>query len=218
MMLFMFLAFPLAIALALTMKDISEHGQKKVSLIIGFSIAVVYSFIDLFFTSAYFLTPYAFFPNFVYSFLYDIFIPAALCSAFLFFFVKKTEYRWCELFYILLGFYCVYLPARSLNINDIFGLYELVLKPLIIVCMVYAYKNITLWMYLYQKGKVELPFIKNTATLKVVSVFSYLLCTCIPAIIDSLYMVDISILLLLFVSVLYAFASTYLGIYIHRKI
>ncbi|MFI3258018.1 MAG: hypothetical protein R3Y36_06950 [Spirochaetales bacterium] len=118
----------------------SEHmfpvtDKRIVPALMGFFVAVIYSFIELFFTSAYYLAPYSFFANYRYFFTFEVIIPCFLCFTIMFLFVRKQENRFFALYFMILGFYTVYFPARVLNRNILFDNYILFVKPVIYVAM-----------------------------------------------------------------------------------
>ncbi len=215
----MILAFPLAIAYCLYSKDLyALELHKKVSLCIGFFIGVLYTFINLFFTSAYYLAPYSFFLNFLHTLFYDTIIPIALCLVFLFFFIKKTEFKWCELPFMLMGFYCVYFPARLFNVYEVFGSFELFIKPLLTVCMVYASSIALSFLYLYKRKTVQSLFKQSDSVIKMIVIVLLALSFIMPSVIEALHMISIPFFIVLVVSVLYCAAIVYGSILLHKKI
>ncbi len=214
----MIFLFPLAVAFTIVTKNGTIALHKNVSIVIGFLLAVVYSFIDLFFTSAYYLAPYAFLPNFFYSFLYDTLIPIVICSLFLLLFVRRFDFKWCELYLFLLGFYTVYFPARSFNVNEVFSWYELFIKPLVTVSMVFAIKNISLFLSLYLKDSTKYPFKKSLTMFNVFIVILCILSLFMPSIIETLYLLDMSVFTWALFSLLYSFAIVYGSSFFHKKI
>ncbi len=206
----MFLAFPLLTAYCLIEKKVyPEATYKYVSTIIGFLLASLYSFFDLFFTSAYYLTPHAFFSNFLHSLVADVLLPFLICGVFLFILVHTYRYKWHELFYILLGFFCVYFPARTLNINAVLGWYELFIKPIVMICAIIGIKNCIVFLYQYvEKPRESLK--KHVHVLFCISIsFAFLLCLIALPVIEAFYMLGSVSWILIPVSLLISFGIIY---------
>ncbi len=218
MILFMILAFPLLAAYSLLDKTFYvAAAYKKISIIFGFLLASLYSFFVLFFIPAYYLTPYAFLPNFLYSFTHDTFFPIVFCSLFLFLLVKKFQYKWHELYYIMLGFYIVFFPARSLNINTIFGLHALFVKPVLMVSMVYVLKNILQFSYKYIEISKEMHTSKKDIAIKIVIVLSFLVCLAFPSVFEALYMIGALSWILIPIALLFCSAVVYGSSIVNKK-
>ncbi len=219
MILFMLLAFPIIIAYSLLMKNFYPEAQyKAVPLLAGFFLAVVYSFFQLFFFPAYYLIQYSFLSNFVYNFFYDVFIPLALCTLFLFVLAKKYNNKAYELYYLALGFFAVYVPARTFNITITFGSYELFFKPLLLVAMVYISKNIIIVAYRYNATVKERFSSKQHVAIKSGIAFAFVLCYMLPSVIETLYMLSVSYIILIPLILLYVVGFSYGSIIANKKL
>ncbi len=213
----MILAFPLLIVCSFLCKEFfSEGTHKKVPIVIGFLLAAVYTFIDLFFTSAYYLTPYAFMPNFMYSFIYDIAIPLGISALFLLVFIKAFHFKWNELYYIALGFFVVYFPARIMNTNITLDWYDLFVKPLIFCSMLFGLKNVVAYTYaLFNKKDVE----KNKLLLiRVIVIVAYIVCIMFPNAIDAFEAIGMPEWFLLVLMIFYCSGIIIGSIVLRKKI
>lgn len=204
MTMFMILALPLMIVYSIMAKDFFIEAKQRVfSIVIGITMSIIYTFIDLFFTSPYYTNQFAFFPNFLHSFFFEIAIPIAFCSFFILLFIKNKQNKWYQLYFMLLGFLVVYFPARIFNENALYNWYLLFSKPIIILSMLYSLKNCIIFSYSY-RDTLHKELKTHFKVFSIIGiVFSYILCLTIPSVIDSLYILDIPNWVLAIVSVLY---------------
>lgn len=210
MMLFMFLLLPIMLVYSVTVKDfLPTVKQRYAPALIGFLVAALYSFIELFFFSAYYLAPYDFFSNYAYFFTFEVLIPCLLCFSLLFFCIKKQKNRFMVLYFILLGFYTVYFPSRLINRNSTFDWYLVLAKPILYASMLYSIKNLI--AYAYQC--VNKPTIdenkKNTANSVNILKFSlvFIACLAIPPAIDVMHLLVLPMWSIILTTVLYSIAA-----------
>ena len=207
----MILAIPTMIVYSIIEKDFFIEAKQRIfSIIIGICISIIYTFIDLFFTSPFYMNEYSFFPNFLHSFFFEIIIPVGISALFILLFIKKDQNKWYQLYFIALGFIAIYMPARIFNENTLYNWYLLFSKPIIMLSMLYGLKNCIIFSYKYKE-----QISKNLKTqIKILSVtgiaFTYLLCLIIPSIIDSAYILGIADWLLAIITIFYS-ASMIIG-------
>ena len=201
----MILAIPTMIVYSIIEKDFFIKAKQRLfSIVVGILISIIYVFIDLFFTSSFYSSRYAFFPNFMHSLFLEIVIPVGICSIFIFFFIKKDQYKWYQLYFMTLGFLAIYIPATILNENAVYNWYIIFSKPIIMLSVLYGIKNCIIFSYTYKEH-----FHKNLKTqVKIFSitgiVFAYILCLTGAPMIDSAYVLGIPNWILAIITVFYS--------------
>lgn len=210
MMLFMFLLFPIMLTYSLFVKDFSSMvKQRYVPALIGILVGALYSFIELLFFSAYYLAPYVFLYNYAYFLFFEVLIPCVLCFIILFFFIKKQKNRFMLLYFILLGFYTVYFPARLMNRNDVFDWYLILVKPILYVAMLYGMQNFITYLY---KTICSYGAEGNTNTINKIFIFkvflTFFLCVTVPPTIDVMHLFVFPAWIIIFLSIFYSLVAT----------
>jgi len=153
MKLFMFLAIPLSLVYTVTKSD--EDALPYSSALTGLILGAFYAFIECMFTSAYYLMRYAFFPNYVFYLFFEVVLPCLFCTAVRIFFSKERDTVLPALYFVIAGFYAVYMPARIMHRNTQFDWYLLFVKPLLYIFMLGGVKHMLSFLY----GMVDfLPF------------------------------------------------------------
>ncbi len=204
-----FLFFIVALFCAVTKNYFNIVKNKLTSILIGFLLGIIVSFIALFFTSMYYLSPYSFFPNFFHYFFNDTLFPFILCSVFVFIFIKPYDGKWNELPFFVLGFLSVYFPARALTTSSVFDWYKLFLRPIMFVWMLYGVYNVLLYITSYinnhKSGVQKLTFDMQF----LIRVSCFVLFLIMPSVIDSLYVLDSNVVIIIALFVLYVGACVY---------
>lgn len=199
----MFLLFPLLLVYSLAVKKFSPTVQQRYSpALIGFLFASLYTFIELLFVSAYYLSPYTFFANYIVFFAFEVLIPCVSCFLILTLCVKKQENKFMLLYFVLLGFYTIYFPARIMNRNTIFDWYILFVKPILYASMLLGIKNLITYFYQHIHTAKDSIVAKRICILKFS--LALLVSLLIPPAIDVMDLLNLSLWTILFVSLLYS--------------
>ncbi len=202
MTVFLILVFPILVLFSLLTPD-SQATYRKICVVFGFLIGVLYSFIDLMFFSAYNISSYSFFSNFMHAFLHESLIPIGVNVFFLLACTKKLSLKWYNLYYLLVGFFIVRFPAKVINENLTYDEYILFLKPLVYLCMVWGIKKAIEFLYDY-KNFFDSSYSKRVyQVIGAMLILFLILSVLLPSVIEVVYILGIPMWIQIFVVISY---------------
>lgn len=167
------------------------------SVFIGFVAAVLVCVFKMFFVYSHRVISYNFGSNFAFYLLRQTLLPVILVYGIFFAFSKDTiEYRSKKCFPLLTSFYMVYFPYSIVSSSEgLYSFYPLFVKPFVFLMMIIVFsvciKNI--FSFLAEKKFVLMG-------LYILIAIFYLL---IPAVFDSLYIIDTDIFIMSISSIIY---------------
>ena len=135
----MILVLPISLAYAILKND-SRENAPYASVLTGFVLGALYSFVECKLKSSYYLTRYAFFPNYAFYLCFEVLLPCFFCTAACLIFIKKRDQALLSLFFVLAAFYSVFMPARIIHRNAVFDWYLLFVKPVVYTGMLFVLK------------------------------------------------------------------------------
>ena len=195
MTIFMYLFLPLI----LTLFCFCYRSKKNIPVLyIGIMASIILCAIKMLFFYSHRIVPYSFTENFVYFLIRETLLPSVIIYGLFFCFSKDTlEFKLCSVFPLLTSFYVIYMPFCIVNAaSGYMNSFSLFIKPILIGIML-----ITLGL----SAREIFKYLQNKKYL-FVSVYSlviiiYLL---VPAALESLYLINTSIIWSIICTVLYS--------------
>lgn len=171
------------------------------SFLLGIFISFLYCFIDLLFTSSYKQIPDNFINNLIYFYLFDFFIPFALCFLLVVIASRKSFYhKVLTLLPYFLGFFTIFIPYDCLLKYETTDMFLLFVKPTVFFAMIFS-----LWILIYLFSQS----VKNRSSvgIKILLIFLMILISVVPAVLEILNFLKILFILKLALMILIYFAA-----------
>ena len=134
---------------------------KVFPLLLGLGCGAIYVFFAILFGSEYRIIPADFLKNFSWYFLQEVCLPTVLVTFLFFLFFKDSlAFKIDVLFFVLAGFYTLYIPFRILFSSGAFSAFLLFFKPIFLTCSIIGFSYSLRLIYKNIKGdKLPLLFI-----------------------------------------------------------
>jgi len=95
----------------------------------GVLLGIVYSFCDVLFTFDYYLAKFSFWTNWFHFGFIEMLIPVCIATGLYVLCIKNYTDMFKSLFYLLIGFFTIYMPVRIISRNATYHYYLLFFKP-----------------------------------------------------------------------------------------
>ena len=134
---------------------------KVFPLLLGLGCGAIYVFFAILFGSEYRIIAADFLKNFSWYFLQEVCLPTVLVNFLFFLFFKDSlAFKIDVLFFVLAGFYTLYIPFRILFRSGAFSAFLLFFKPIFLTCSIVGFSFSFRLIYKNMKGeKLPLFFI-----------------------------------------------------------
>ena len=150
------------------------------SFLLAILVSFLYCFIDLIFTSNYKQIPDNFIYNLIYFYLFDFFIPFAICFLLVGIASRKSFYhKVLTILPFLLGFFSVFIPYNCLLKYETTDMFLLFAKPTTYFAMIFS-----LWVLIYLFSQSVKN--KSSVLIKILLVFLMIVVSVIPASLETL--------------------------------
>ncbi|OJF77435.1 MAG: hypothetical protein BKP49_00110 [Treponema sp. CETP13] len=140
----MLLLLPCATAFYISIDN--KKGEIKniySATLFGLIAGILYSFLDVLFTSDYYIAKYSIFSNLLHFGFIEMLIPIIIITSLYFVFIKSYDEMFKALFYVFLAFFAVYMPVRIISRNENIHYFLLFFKPtLFLLSILYCRKII----------------------------------------------------------------------------
>ena len=190
----MFLLLPLILAAYCFYKK-----DKRVipAIFLGIIVAVLVCGFRAFFLYAHRIVPFSFEKNAIYLLMRQSLLPVILVYGIYFFWSKdELSYRIETFFPLMISFYMLYLPYNIISTSGhVFTTFPLFVKPVIFAVMIFS---IALFLSHVEKAFENKRYV-FVALWIIVSIISLV----IPALLESMYILDMNYALVLILSALY---------------
>lgn len=182
MNLFLLALLPVSIFIFYINKDKDNRAYYLPVIFSGIFSASLFLAYKLLFSSVYYIPRANIFANFLYYFFSQALIPVSVIYGLFFLFARKDslEDRFAFFFPIVASFYAVFLPYIILESQKPYPGFLLFLKPLMFLSMFIVVHT---WLN-------KIPSVKSASEL-VVSIVIMVVALCIPAITESMWVVDL---------------------------
>lgn len=175
--------------------------KKDKSIIMPVSIGVITALLvclfRMFFVYAHRIIPYSFSQNFIYFILRQSVLPVFIIYGLFFLFSKDSlEYKIKMCFPLLVSFYMIYLPYIIITSSEgLYSFYPLFVKPVVFLMMIIVFSLCIEKIFDLFNNKKYVFF-----GLYILLMIAYLV---IPAVFDSLYIIDTDIFIMSISSIIY---------------
>lgn len=175
--------------------------KKDKSIIMPVSIGVITALLvclfRMFFVYAHRIIPYSFSQNFIYFILRQSVLPVFIIYGLFFLFSKDSlEYKIKMCFPLLVSFYMIYLPYIIITSSEgLYSFYPLFVKPIVFLMMIIVFAQCIKKIFETFNNKKYVFFV-----LYILLMIAYLV---IPAVFDSLYIIDTDIFIMSISSIIY---------------
>ena len=195
MYLFMFLLFPLLLAAWCFYK---RDAHLIPAIVTGLVTAVLVCGFKAFFLYSHRIIPFSFESNVVYLLIRQTLLPVILVYGLFFLWSKdKISYKVDSLFPLLVSFYMLYLPYTIVSTaENVFTTFPLFIKPVLFAVMLFS---IALGAKHIEKTLVNKKYF-FTALWIIISIVNIIA----PSLLEGMYMLDMSYLLILVLSAVYS--------------
>lgn len=133
--------------------------NKVFPLLLGLGCGAIYVFFAILFGSEYRIVPADFLKNFNWYFFQEVCLPTVLITFLFFLFFKESlAFKIDVLFFVLAGFYTLYIPFRLLFRSGSFSAFLLFFKPIFLTCSIIGFSFSLRLIYTNIKGD-KLPLL-----------------------------------------------------------
>lgn len=183
MILFVLTIFPMSLIIFYLKKDRNNRAFFLPIIFTGFFTGVLYLAYKLLFSTFYHIPQANIFANFIYYLIFQAIIPIVAIYGLFFLFARKDtiEDRFSFFFPLIASFYSVFLPYMVLETQKPYPGFLLFIKPLMFLAM-FIIIQIYLSKLLETKGN-------SKETAKKIGII--ILALCIPAFVESLWVVNV---------------------------
>ncbi len=200
MLLFSFLLLPLVLTLYCLL---AKEKRNLIVIFLGVFSSTLLCAVQEFVLFSHRLVPYSFGQNLLFYFPQTLVMTIVVYGLFILLTKDEWDFKIKSFFPLIMSFYSIYLPYTIIGFsNSKYAAYYIFLKPLLYLAMI-------LICYFYLK-----KFYKNLLEKKVpLSIFSmtiFLVSLIFPAIVESLYVINSSIAIVLILSILFILFSIFL--------
>ena len=197
MYLFMFLLLPLVLAAWCFYK---KDSHLIPVIFIGAVVAVLVCGFKAFFLYSHRIIPYSFQSNVMYLLIRQTLLPVILVYGLFFVWSKdKVSYKVEAFFPLLISFYMLYLPYTIISTSEgIYTTFPLLVKPVLFVVMIFS---LALGAKHIEQTVINKKFV-FTAIWILISIVSVI----VPSLIEGMYILDMSYILILLLSAVYSAA------------
>lgn len=194
MHLFLLLLLPLALAVYLSF---TKDSKNILVIFMGLVAAVLVGAYKIFISSSHRLVPFSFGQNFLYFFLIQSFVPAAVLYLVFFLFVKDdVEFKIRSFFPLEATFFSVFLPYCIISSSTItYTSWSLFVKPALYLAMLTMQAS-TLWFVYKNITNKKILF-------AILSSLFFIAYSVLPAILEALYVIKESYLVIGVISSIY---------------
>ncbi len=197
MYLFMFLLLPLVLAAWCFYK---KDSHLIPVILIGTVVAVLVCGFKAFFLYSHRIIPYSFQSNVMYLLIRQTLLPVILVYGLFFVWSKdKVSYKVEAFFPLLISFYMLYLPYTIISTSEgIYTTFPLLVKPVLFVVMIFS-------LALSAKH-IEQTVINKKIVFTAIWILISIMSVIVPSLIEGMYILDMSYILILLLSAVYSAA------------
>ncbi len=197
MYLFMFLLLPLVLAVWCFYK---KDSHLIPVIFIGAVVAVLVCGFKAFFLYSHRIIPYSFQSNVMYLLIRQTLLPVILVYGLFFVWSKdKVSYKVEAFFPLLISFYMLYLPYTIISTSEgIYTTFSLLVKPVLFVVMIFS-------LALSAKH-IEQTVINKKIVFTAIWILISIVSVIVPSLIEGMYILDMSYILILLLSAVYSAA------------
>ena len=200
MLLFSFLLLPLVLILYCLL---AKEKRNLIIVFIGILSSSILCAIKEFVLFSHRLVPYSFGLNFVYFFPQTLVVTIIVYGLFILLTKDEWDFKIKSFFPLIMSFYSIYLPYTIIGFsNSKYAAYYIFLKPLLYLAMI-------LICYFYLK-KFYKNLLEKKVQLSIFSITIFLVSLIFPAIVESLYVINSSLVIVLILSFLFILFSIFL--------
>ncbi len=204
-MLFLCLLFPLGFLIWCRAQGFEKFPKFALIAFTGLFPSAVFCAYKYFFSPFYYLTQDSFLMNFLYYFLTQAFVPLAVLTVVFFLMDGKdsVQDRLANIFPFYAGFYAIYIPFIVLCKDVPYPFFALFAKPAIYFFMLASLPKLCGGLFERQRTNVK-------SSKKICSIFALAAAILLPAIIESLWTLGVSVFLTVFLTLAYvAFTAAF---------
>lgn len=197
-MLFLCLLFPLGFLIWCRAQGFEKFPKFALIAFTGLFPSAVFCAYKYFFSPFYYLTQDSFLMNFLYYFLTQAFVPLAVLTAVFFLMDGKdsVQDRLSNIFPFYAGFYAIYIPFIVLCKDVPYPFFALFAKPVMYFFMLTSLPKLCGGLFERQRTNVK-------SSKKICSIFALAAAILLPAVIESLWTLGVSVFLTVFLTLAY---------------
>jgi hypothetical protein len=148
MMSFMILLLPLVTVFFISLENKKGNVKNIFSAtLFGVLSGIVYSFLDVLFTFDYYLAKFSFWSNWFHFGFIEMLIPAIIITGLYILCIKNYRDMFKCLFYLLMGFFTIYMPVRIISRNTSYHYFLLFFKPALFLLALLYLRDFVIKLY-----------------------------------------------------------------------